>query len=167
MRDKKYFAGLAVFAIVALLVVSFVAVTAYVADSEKPALTTSFRGGVSQVTGPGRPAFQAKDPIIWDNGPPTASLNYYSSQNDASYPFVSQTADDFMFGEDMDVTDVHWWGGFWNGPPDEVEPCPFYIYFYADDGTGNMLPPPWPVITSRESRGCRWILTATMSTTWT
>ena len=42
-----------------------------------------------------------------------------------------------MFTEGMLVTDVHWWGGFWNGPPDEVEPCPFYIYFYADDGTGN------------------------------
>jgi uncharacterized repeat protein (TIGR01451 family) len=137
MRKKKYFVSLASFAIVALLALSFVAVTGYVADREKPELTTSFRGGVSQVTGPGRPGFQAKDPIIWDNGLPTSSLNYYSSQNDAQYPFVSQVADDFMFADDMNVTDVHWWGGFWNGPPDEVEPCPFYIYFYADDGTGN------------------------------
>ena len=34
MRNKKYFVSLAVFAVMALLVVSFVAVTAYVADSE-------------------------------------------------------------------------------------------------------------------------------------
>ena len=138
MNKKKCFACLAVFATVALLVVSFVAVTAYVADRDKSELTTSFRGGASQVTGPNRPAFQSRDPIIWDNGPPTSSLNYYSSQNDAVYPFVSQVADDFILAEDMEVTDVHWWGGFWNGPPDEVEPCPFYIYFYADDGSGNM-----------------------------
>ena len=137
MSKKKCFACLVVFAIVALLVVSFVAVTAYVADRDKPALTTSFRGGASQVTGPGRPDFQTKDPIIWDNGSSNAGYYLASSQNDAAYPFVSQVADDFMFTDDMDVTDVHWWGGFWNGPPDEVEPCPFYIYFYADDGTGN------------------------------
>jgi hypothetical protein len=35
----------------------------------------------------------------------------------------------------MLVTDVHWWGGFWNGTA--FDPCNFYIYIYADNGTGN------------------------------
>jgi hypothetical protein len=76
--------------------------------------------------------------IIWDNGGSVGVGYAISSQNDAGYPFVSQVADDFQFTEDMDVMDVHWWGDFWNGPPDEVDPSPFWVYFYADDGSGNM-----------------------------
>jgi len=75
--------------------------------------------------------------ILWDNGAPTPNSNLASSQLDAVYPFISQVADDFIFEEDTEISDVHWWGGFWNGPPDEVDPCEFNIYFYADDGTGG------------------------------
>jgi len=74
-------------------------------------------------------------PIIWDNGAPSANANLYSSQFDECYPFVSQVADDFIFEEDIEVWDVHWWGGFWNGDP--FDPVDFWIYFYKDDGTGG------------------------------
>jgi hypothetical protein len=137
-KTERFARGVAMFALAAVLVVSVVALTGHATDEDKPEITASVKGDVSPVTGPGRPATLSTDPIIWNNGGSNAGYFLASSQqNDAVYPFVSQTADDFMFTEDMDVTDVHWWGGFWNGPPDEIEPCPFYIYFYADDGTGN------------------------------
>ena len=72
------------------------------------------------------------DPVIWDNTFTNFSLA--SSQLDTVYPFDSQLADDFMLDADYNVTDVHWWGGFWNGTP--FDPIDFNIYFYADDGTG-------------------------------
>jgi hypothetical protein len=71
--------------------------------------------------------------IIWDNGPDTGSA--FSSQRDYAYPFISQVADDFMFVEDAEVWDVHWWGNFWGGDP--IDPMDFEIIFYADDGTGT------------------------------
>ena len=76
-----------------------------------------------------------RDDIIWDNGEPIATSNLYSSQLDEIYPFVSQVADDFHLAIDAVITDVHWWGGFWGGDP--IDPIDFYIYIYADDGTGN------------------------------
>jgi hypothetical protein len=136
-KRELFSKGLAILAIVAALMISFVAVTAYTAD-EKPEITASFKTDVVHVGTPGTPRTKSTDPVIWNNGGTVAGGNLYSSQNDAVYPFVSQTADDFMFAADMLVTDVHWWGGFWNGPPDEVDPCDFYIYIYADDGTGTM-----------------------------
>jgi hypothetical protein len=137
-----------ILAIVAALMISFAAVTAFTAD-EKPELTASFKPDAVAVTEPATTGAKSTDPIIWNNGGTVPAGNILSSQNDAFYPFVSQMADDFLFVEDMDVTDVHWWGGFWNGPPNEVDPCPFYIYIYADDGTGNMptgagMPDPAP-----------------------
>ncbi len=136
-KKSERFERLAIFAVAIALMVSFVALTASTADNDRSPLTTSFRSDVSRVSTPAGPRPISQDPVIWDNGGSNAGYYLASSQNDAVYPFVSQTADDFMFTEDMLVTDVHWWGGFWNGPPDEVEPCPFYIYIYADDGTGN------------------------------
>ena len=101
-------------------------------------LTAVAPSDVSKVSippsGPSR-APKDKQIIIWDNGGDTGYA--FSSQLDEAYPFDSQVADDFMFDVDMNVTDVHWWGAFWNGPPDEVEPCDFYIYIYADDGSGT------------------------------
>ena len=80
------------------------------------------------------------DPVIWDNQFVAASLG--SSQLDTIYPFDSQIADDFILDDDYYVTDVHWWGGFWNGTP--FDPIEFNIYFYADDGTGNAPTLPVP-----------------------
>jgi len=106
--------------------------------SNLPALTASAPAEASKVntpaSGPKRVA-GSKQGVIWDNG---GDAGYaYSSQLDEVYPFDSQVADDFILTDAMNVTDVHWWGAFWNGPPDEVDPSDFYIYIYADDGTGN------------------------------
>jgi len=118
-------------------------------EREKPSLTSSFKGTIRNVNPPTQPRPMSRQNIIWDNGGTTPSSNLYSSQNDTCYPFVSQVADDFIFELDMVITDVHWWGGFWNPPPNSVDPTYFYIYFYADDGTGNAptgagLPDPAP-----------------------
>jgi hypothetical protein len=107
-------------------------------QAELPKLTPSFKTETKNANVPSSPNPILNQSIIWNNGGTVAGGNLLSSQNDAVYPFVSQTADDFRFTENMLVTDVHWWGGFWNGPPDEVEPCDFHIYIYADDGTGTM-----------------------------
>jgi len=84
--------------------------------------------------GPKRAAGSKAD-VIWDNGGDTGYA--YASQLDLVYPFDAQVADDFILSANYNITDVHWWGAFWNGPPDEVDPCDFYIYIYADDGSGN------------------------------
>jgi len=75
------------------------------------------------------------DDVIWDNGQPGTWT--IASQLDAGYPFNAQAADDFMFDTETDITGAGWYGRFWNGPPDEINPCDFNIYIYADDGTGN------------------------------
>jgi len=73
--------------------------------------------------------------IIWDNGGDDGYGNGLSSQLDTAYPFNSQLADDFMFGQSTNIESVHWWGVFWNGYG--VNPAEFKILFYLDDGTGN------------------------------
>jgi hypothetical protein len=106
--------------------------------SNLPALTTSAAAEASKVntrpSGPQRAAGSRQN-VIWDNGTDVGFA--YSSQLDDVYPFDSQVADDFILDASYSITDVHWWGAFWNGPPNEVDPCDFYIYIYADDGTGN------------------------------
>jgi hypothetical protein len=72
--------------------------------------------------------------ILWDNGAYMGSL--YSSQLDTAYPFNSQVADDFQFGSGQTITEIIFWGGFWNGDP--INPIDLNVIFYADDGTGNM-----------------------------
>jgi hypothetical protein len=83
------------------------------------------------------------DPVIWDNGP--ADGFAHASQIDVTYPLNAQCADDFWFNDPMVVTDVHWIAGWWNGPPNYVNPVDYYIFFYADDGgvpTGSGLSDP-------------------------
>jgi PKD repeat protein len=72
--------------------------------------------------------------IVWNNGLDTGGNAYSSQRNNI---FISQIVDDFTFSEETTIDSVHWWGAIWNGPPDEVDPIDFEIYFYADDGTGN------------------------------
>jgi hypothetical protein len=86
--------------------------------------------GVTKILEPSQPV---KDDLIWDNGPHTT--NALSSQLDTAYPFNSQVADDFMFDDDMDVTEVSFDGMFWNGGA--INPIDLKIIFYADDGSGN------------------------------
>lgn len=106
--------------------------------SNLPKLTTSAPRDVSKAANvPSGPTLAPKNKqdVIWDNGGTISGGNALSSQLDQVYPFVSQIADDFIFTDAMDVTDVHWWGAYWNGTA--LDYCDFYIYIYADDGTGN------------------------------
>jgi hypothetical protein len=106
--------------------------------SNLPKLTTSAPSDVSKAANvPSVPALAPKNKqdVIWDNGGTISGGNSLSSQLDQVYPFVSQVADDFILTDAMNVTDVHWWGIYWNGTP--LDACDFYIYIYADDGTGN------------------------------
>jgi hypothetical protein len=73
------------------------------------------------------------DPIIFDNGGPVGFAR--SSQWDLSQPFDSQVADDFELDDDYIVTDVHWWGAFWNIQGGTYpNPCDFNIYIYENAG---------------------------------
>jgi len=72
--------------------------------------------------------------VVWDNGMWYIALG--TAQIDAAVPFESEPADDFMFDEDQSVNDVHWIGGYWNGPPDDGD-FDWKVSFYADFGDGN------------------------------
>jgi len=74
----------------------------------------------------------ARGEIVWDNGMEWDGL--CTSQYDSSYPFESESADDFHFEEDTEVCDVHWIGGYWAGDPAEFDWC---IRFYKDRGDGE------------------------------
>ncbi|MDH7506642.1 MAG: hypothetical protein QHH15_02485 [Candidatus Thermoplasmatota archaeon] len=87
-----------------------------------------------------------RDDIVWDNGVIDQNSVGLSSQLDQAYPFNSQVADDFQFEKETSITDVHWWGVYWN-PGGGPNPADFNIIFYADAGgmpTGAGMPDPTP-----------------------
>jgi len=104
--------------------------------ADQTELTTSYKTNATNANVPTNPNPILNQSIIWNNGSTVSGGTAASSQKDTVYPFVSQVADDFQFTQDMLVTDVHWWGYIWN-PVQEYDPMPFYIYIYADNGTGN------------------------------
>jgi|GEM_PF-1803010 len=113
------------------------------AESIKPTLSSKAKILPSMI----KSNVNNRDDIVWDNGGIDGNQNGLSSQLDLAYPFNSQVADDFMFEEETFVTDVHWWGVFWNGPPAGPNPADFNIIFYADAGgmpTGAGMPDPTP-----------------------
>jgi hypothetical protein len=75
--------------------------------------------------------------VVWDNGENDGLNGAYNSQLDTSYPFNSQEADDFMFDNDTNITNVQWWGEFYS-EGSFPNPGEFKIIFYADNGTGDM-----------------------------
>jgi hypothetical protein len=83
----------------------------------------------------GMVGFALADPIIYDNGGLAASPTGYSSQLFFGQPYgQSQVADNFVLtAPNVIVTDIHWWGVYWNpGPPGDLQA--FNIYFYNDAG---------------------------------
>ena len=80
--------------------------------------------------------FDSKD-IVWDNGMTYMSMG--ASQLDTAYPFDVTLADDFEFAEDIEVSDVHWIGGYWNGPPDDGD-FDWVIIFYEDSSGLGLAP---------------------------
>ncbi len=74
--------------------------------------------------------------IVWDNG--MAYVGIAASQYDVNIdPILDPiVADDFEFTADQLVNDVHWIGGYWNGPPDDGN-FDWEIVFYNDIGDGT------------------------------
>jgi len=73
--------------------------------------------------------------VVWDNDMTYVGIaaSQYDDQIDPILdPIV---ADDFIFAVDQIVNDVHWVGGYWNGPPDDGN-FDWEIKFYDDDPTG-------------------------------
>lgn len=79
-----------------------------------------------------------RDDVIWDNIPNGyLDTSLSSSQLDTAYPFDSEVADDFELaccppGQHWEVTDVHWWGGYWNQDPIVPNTTAFNIKFWGD-----------------------------------
>jgi hypothetical protein len=137
---KKIFGGTVVILIALAMVFSSFA---FAVNTNTLQASTKVQGSVdsSQIKG----NFN-RDPIVWDNGGIDGTSNGLSSQLDPTY-FNSQVADDFQLEADTLITDVHWWGVFWNGPPAGPNPADFNIIFYADAGgmpTGAGMPDPTP-----------------------
>lgn len=128
-KRKQFLVGASVLIAAALMIISSGSVGA-----NTNSLSTI--GKTSQiVTGQTSGTNTLQQGIVWDNGATVAGGNLYSSQNDTVYPFLSQTADDFIFDVETTITDFHFYGGFWNG--NAFDPVDFQVYIYADDGTGN------------------------------
>ncbi len=67
----------------------------------------------------------------WEQTPDGVSL--LASQDDTCYPFVAESADDFVAADNF-MHAVGWWGGYWSGSP--VPPEGFRINIYTQ-GAGN------------------------------
>jgi len=76
--------------------------------------------------------------IVWDNGM-TDYDGLAASQYDNVLLFDALTADDFEFSEDIEVMDVHWIGGYWNGPPDTGY-FDWIVMFYEDSAGLGLAP---------------------------
>ncbi len=77
--------------------------------------------------------------IVYDNGMNYEGLltaQYGLSSDDPPQTLDSEPADDFIFNEDQFVNDVHWIGGYWNGPPDDGD-FDWRVSFYEDFGDGT------------------------------
>ena len=116
--------GASVLLIAAFLIFSTVAVTANT-NEQNPTITAEGQG-----QGPA-----SIQPIIWDNGMDYEGMG--ASQWDPSFNFDPICADDFILEEpDNTIHDVHWMGGYWNGPPDDGD-FDWEVTFYEDRGDGN------------------------------
>jgi hypothetical protein len=71
--------------------------------------------------------------VIWDN-----DLTYgealLACQYEPTYGELGSCADDFILEDILDILDVHWVAGYWNGDPGAFD---WEITFYEDDGTGT------------------------------
>ena len=67
--------------------------------------------------------------VVYDNGMFFDTI--CCSMEDTAYGLDCHQADDFVFGEDTSVSDVHWVAGYWNGV---TTPSTWGIVFYEDDG---------------------------------
>ena len=139
LNKKKIFGA----AVVHLIAVAMI-ISSFTAVAEDNTLTASWTASIEPTTM--KTGSTNRNPIVWDNGGVGAGSNGLASQLDLAYPFNAQVADDFKLDEETFITDVHWWGVFWN-PGGGPNPAQFNIIFYADAGgmpTGAGMPDPTP-----------------------
>jgi len=130
MKKKEgwYFERLLILAIAIALVAS-VAVTADTTDERKAEITPYIKDvKVHTWVNP------ISKGIVWDNGMHYIGLG--PSQEDHVYNLDPIIADDFQFATDQLVNDVHWIGGYFNGPPNDGD-FDWEITFYNDNGLGT------------------------------
>ena len=132
MKKKEgwCFERVMVLALAVVLVVSFVAIAAYTAGEKKAEMTAFPKDEGIRGSGPA-----ASKDVVWDNGMwyenlLTAQIESFAGGLD------SEPADDFEFPTDQLVNDVHWIGGYWNGPPNDGD-FDWRVTFYFDDGSGT------------------------------
>lgn len=77
----------------------------------------------------GLDAFDCEGETKWEQLP--NGLGNLASQEDCTYPFLAESADNFV-GDGDDMIGVGWWGGYWSGSP--LAPDAFNVVVYADDG---------------------------------
>ncbi len=74
--------------------------------------------------------------IYWSQLPTGSAMG--SQYFPDMYPdYDAGVADDFEFLTTTPVTDIRWWGGYWNGSMPLPIDSPVEIYLYLDDGSGN------------------------------
>jgi len=130
MKNRNILKGFCVLLIVAVMVLPVATAETVKLEKKQPQLTSGYRCS-------GQDVFMetiGSHDIVWDNG-----MNYKSmiaAQWDKFFNFDAYPADDFRFGVDTFVSDVHWVGGYWNTNHTNGT-FNWSIMFYRDDGTGK------------------------------
>jgi hypothetical protein len=83
--------------------------------------------GIIPYTGLSEPLTRAD--LIWDQSL-TTGIELISSQDDSAVPFNSRVADDFEVTDDVVLTEIEWWGGYYNGSGSFTS---VNLEIYADD----------------------------------
>jgi hypothetical protein len=108
-------------------------------------ITTHVHTGTTarQLSGEGIPGGRA---VVWDNGMLYDGIGASQYDDLVDPPLDPIIADDFEFTVTQQVNDVHWIGGYWNGPPDDGD-FDWEIKFYDNDPSGPE-PKPGTVIST-------------------
>ena len=75
---------------------------------------------------------EACDDLIWQQLPAVA-WHLLSSQYFIDYDQSSEVADDFRWESGAEITEVKWWGGYWQCTGEPFDPD-FTIFIYGDNG---------------------------------
>jgi hypothetical protein len=129
-RESLCFKKLVLLGTALALVVSFVAIAAYTTGEKIAEMTAFPRGEYVKGSAVGATKF-----VLWDNGMDYNNLLTAQIESDPS-GIISEPADDFQFDADQVVSDVHWIGGYYNGPPVDGD-FDWQITFYNDFGDGT------------------------------
>jgi hypothetical protein len=101
-------------------------VFAVVAFAFQPQISSGPTGIIQYTDVPGS---LTRAELIWDQGL-TTGIELISSQDDSAVPFNSRVADDFNVADDVVLTEIEWWGGYYNGSGSFAS---VNLEIYADD----------------------------------